>query len=105
MGNLLLYLSMRLWRCCSLTLGRYHALCHFVMLKLLTWCKADWFLCSVAAEIGVDPNVILASSHGRRSIDVLKMYDPSRANWDCKFCLLACRVILRALISYRHKYG
>ncbi|EXJ68386.1 glycerol 3-phosphatase 1 [Cladophialophora psammophila CBS 110553] len=32
--------------------------------------------------MGVDPNVILASSHGRRSIDVIKMYDPSKANWD-----------------------
>lgn len=40
--------------------------------------------CRVGVEIGVDPNVILATSHGRRSIDVLKMYDPSRANWECK---------------------
>ncbi|OAL39891.1 hypothetical protein AYO20_00803 [Fonsecaea nubica] len=32
--------------------------------------------------MGVDPNIILASSHGRRSIDVFKMYDPSKANWD-----------------------
>ncbi|KIW89972.1 uncharacterized protein Z519_09402 [Cladophialophora bantiana CBS 173.52] len=32
--------------------------------------------------MGVDPNVILASSHGRRSIDVIKMYDPSKANWE-----------------------
>lgn len=31
-------------------------------------------------EMGVDPNVILATSHGRRSIDVLKLYDPSKAN-------------------------
>ncbi|KZF26289.1 glycerol-3-phosphate phosphatase 1 [Xylona heveae TC161] len=30
-------------------------------------------------ELGVDPNVILATSHGRRSIDVLKIYDPSMA--------------------------
>jgi glycerol-1-phosphatase len=34
--------------------------------------------------MGVDPNVILATSHGRRSIDVFKMYDPSKANWECK---------------------
>lgn len=34
--------------------------------------------------MGVDPNVILASSHGRRSIDVFKIYDPSKANWDCR---------------------
>ncbi|KAJ9662762.1 DL-glycerol-3-phosphatase [Neophaeococcomyces mojaviensis] len=33
-------------------------------------------------EMGVDPNLILATSHGRRSIDVLKLYDPARANWD-----------------------
>ena len=36
---------------------------------------------TIGAELGVDPNVILATSHGRRSIDVLKLYDPSRANW------------------------
>jgi glycerol-1-phosphatase len=30
----------------------------------------------------VDPNTILATSHGRRSIDVLKMYDEKKANWD-----------------------
>lgn len=35
-------------------------------------------------ELGVDPNVILASSHGRRSIDTLQMYDPSKANWECQ---------------------
>ena len=35
-------------------------------------------------ELGVDPNVILATSHGRRSIDVLKLYDPNKANWECK---------------------
>ena len=34
--------------------------------------------------MGVDPNVILATSHGRRSIDVFKIYDPSKANWDCR---------------------
>ena len=36
----------------------------------------------MAPELGVDPNVILATSHGRRSIDVLKLYDESKANWD-----------------------
>lgn len=30
----------------------------------------------------MDPNVILATSHGRRSIDVLKLYDERKANWD-----------------------
>lgn len=34
--------------------------------------------------MGVDPNVILATSHGRRSIDTFKMFDPSKANWECK---------------------
>ncbi|KAJ9297274.1 hypothetical protein DTO271G3_4567 [Paecilomyces variotii] len=33
-------------------------------------------------EMGVDPNVILATSHGRRSIDTLKLYDESKANWE-----------------------
>ncbi|KAL4893967.1 HAD-like domain-containing protein [Aspergillus ambiguus] len=36
----------------------------------------------VGAELGVDPNVILATSHGRRSIDTMALYDPSKANWD-----------------------
>lgn len=37
----------------------------------------------LAKELEVDPNVILASSHGRRSIDTLQLYDPSKANWNC----------------------
>lgn len=37
---------------------------------------------TLGGELGVDPNVILATSHGRRSIDVLQLYDPSKANWD-----------------------
>ncbi|PVI02064.1 HAD-like protein [Periconia macrospinosa] len=36
----------------------------------------------IGKEIGVDPAVILATSHGRRSIDVLKIYEPRLANWD-----------------------
>lgn len=39
-------------------------------------------------ELGVDPKVILATSHGRRSIDTIKLYDPSRANWECEFTYL-----------------
>jgi len=35
-----------------------------------------------AALMGVDPNTILATSHGRRSIDTFQIYDPSRANWE-----------------------
>jgi glycerol 3-phosphatase-1 len=31
----------------------------------------------------VDPALILATSHGRRTIDVLKLHDASKANWDC----------------------
>ncbi len=34
--------------------------------------------------MGVDPDLILATSHGRRSIDVFKIYDPSKANWECE---------------------
>lgn len=37
-------------------------------------------------ELGVDPEVILATSHGRRSIDTLKLYDESLANWECELC-------------------
>jgi hypothetical protein len=39
---------------------------------------------SVGGEIGVDPEVILQTSHGRRSIDVLKILQPEKANWECK---------------------
>ncbi|KAK6843468.1 HAD-like protein [Apiospora arundinis] len=37
---------------------------------------------TVGAEIGVDPKVILQTSHGRRSIDMLKVLAPEKANWD-----------------------
>ncbi|KAL4976811.1 HAD-like domain-containing protein [Aspergillus desertorum] len=36
----------------------------------------------IGAELGVDPKAILATSHGRRSIDTLQLYDPARANWE-----------------------
>ncbi|KAL8830903.1 MAG: hypothetical protein Q9191_001177 [Dirinaria sp. TL-2023a] len=36
----------------------------------------------IGAELGVDPKVILNSSRGRRSIDTIKLYDASKANWD-----------------------
>ncbi|RHZ65549.1 hypothetical protein CDV55_102787 [Aspergillus turcosus] len=36
----------------------------------------------IGAELGVDPKAILATSHGRRSIDVIQLYDPSKANWE-----------------------
>ncbi|KAK5089647.1 DL-glycerol-3-phosphatase [Lithohypha guttulata] len=32
--------------------------------------------------MGVDPTMILATSHGRRTIDVIKQYDATRANWE-----------------------
>ncbi|KAL8387790.1 hypothetical protein RB595_009672 [Gaeumannomyces hyphopodioides] len=37
---------------------------------------------TVGEEIGVDPNVILETSHGRRSVDVLKHYAPEKANYE-----------------------
>ncbi|ORY62082.1 haloacid dehalogenase-like hydrolase [Pseudomassariella vexata] len=37
---------------------------------------------TIGAEIGVDPKVILETSHGRRSIDVLKILRPDKANWE-----------------------
>lgn len=42
----------------------------------------------IGKELGVDPVTILATSHGRRSIDVLKLYDEKKANWECKQKLL-----------------
>ncbi|KAL2043521.1 hypothetical protein N7G274_003828 [Stereocaulon virgatum] len=36
----------------------------------------------IGQELGIDPNVVLQTSHGRRSIDLFKMYDPSKANWE-----------------------
>lgn len=39
---------------------------------------------SIGKEIGVDPLVILETSHGRRSIDTLKILAPEKANWECR---------------------
>jgi len=36
----------------------------------------------IGREIGVDPEVILATSHGVRTIDVLKIHEPKLANWE-----------------------
>lgn len=47
------------------------------------------FCFRLGKELGVDPNVILETSHGRRSIDVLQLYDPSKANWECKLLLFS----------------
>lgn len=38
----------------------------------------------ISKELRIDPDVILATSHGRRSVDVLEVLDPSKANWECK---------------------
>ncbi|KAE8150807.1 putative 2-deoxyglucose-6-phosphate phosphatase [Aspergillus avenaceus] len=35
----------------------------------------------IGADLGIDPQTILQTSHGRRSIDVLTDLDPSKANW------------------------
>ena len=41
-------------------------------------------MCSrLGTELGVDPDSILQTSHGRRSIETLRLYDPSKANWEC----------------------
>ncbi|KAL2269979.1 hypothetical protein VTJ83DRAFT_2163 [Remersonia thermophila] len=37
---------------------------------------------AVGKEIGVSPEVILETSHGRRSIDMLKILAPEKANWE-----------------------
>lgn len=39
----------------------------------------------VAKELGVDPDAILATSHGRRTIDVIRLYDENKANWECQY--------------------
>ncbi|KAK2775337.1 hypothetical protein FQN52_004021 [Onygenales sp. PD_12] len=36
----------------------------------------------LGAEVGLDPETILKTSHGRRSIDVLKIIAPEKANWE-----------------------
>lgn len=43
------------------------------------------FWTEVGTEIGVDPVTILATSHGRRSIDTLAILAPHLANWDCEY--------------------
>lgn len=40
---------------------------------------------NVGKDIGVDPEVILQTSHGRRSIDMLRVLAPEKANWECKY--------------------
>ena len=40
--------------------------------------------CRVAAEIGVDPEIVLQTCHGRRTIDTLKALCPEKANLECE---------------------
>ena len=51
----------------------------------------------IGQEIGVDPDVILATSHGRRSIDVLQIYEPKLANWECKWPIAHDRIAVTDL--------
>ncbi|KAH6619816.1 HAD-like protein [Chaetomium sp. MPI-SDFR-AT-0129] len=37
---------------------------------------------TIGEEIGVDPEVILQTSHGRRTIDTLKVFAPEKATWE-----------------------
>lgn len=39
---------------------------------------------SISKEIGADPEVILKTSHGRRSIDTLKIIAPEKATMECE---------------------
>ena len=49
---------------------------------------------SIGKELGADPEVILQTSHGRRSIDILKLISPEKANWECTFVLCYCCCVL-----------
>jgi hypothetical protein len=39
---------------------------------------------SIGERYKIDPKTILATSHGRRSIDVFAEIDQANATWDCK---------------------
>lgn len=56
---------------------------------------------SIGKEIGVSPELILETSHGRRSIDTLKILAPEKANWECKHLprgFLSVRNLLLAVL-------
>ncbi|KAI4164731.1 MAG: hypothetical protein LQ342_001706 [Letrouitia transgressa] len=36
----------------------------------------------IGEELGFDPEIVLQTAHGRRSIDTIALYDPSKANWE-----------------------
>ncbi|KOS18973.1 Glycerol-1-phosphate phosphohydrolase 2 [Escovopsis weberi] len=52
---------------------------------------------TIGNELGVDPQVILQTSHGRRSIDVLQIIAPERANWESAVEIPGARALLDAL--------
>lgn len=37
----------------------------------------------IGTELGLNPEEILKTSHGRRSIDIFKIVAPHKATWDC----------------------
>ena len=39
----------------------------------------------IGKDLVVDPDLILQSSHGRRSIDTFQLYDARKANWQCPY--------------------
>ena len=55
----------------------------------------------IGKELGVDPDVILASAHGRRSIDTIREYDPSKATWECR-CPTILGLLYHALAKLTH---
>ena len=65
-------------------------MCRFLIIALqlplvdskseLTW---SLFRKRLGAELNFDAEVLLATSHGRRSIDTLRILAPEKASWDC----------------------
>lgn len=64
----------KLHRSTSLRYGRFTADCTY----------------RIGTDLGVDHEVILRDSRGRRSIDTLALYDPSLANWECWYSVPGC---------------
>ena len=57
-------------------------------------------ICRIGAEIGVDPKIVLQTSHGRRTIDTLRALCPEKATLECESpqCLVS-NVSERFLVS------
>lgn len=53
-------------------------------LKPVRTCHTDCNENSFGNEHGIDPALILATSHGRRTIDIVHQWKPELANMDCK---------------------